>query len=188
MWRQIIAVKIILHKLKPNIHNNSLIAHLYETLHCYDYTFCSIVFLKPHIEWLRQEKTATMHAKILVVDDEEMIRENLKAYLEDEGFAVTAVESGEQALHCLRSGCTFSVCIMDMRLPGIDGNSCIRNMHALCPNMGFLVHTGSSDYSLPDDLQTIGLHAQQVYLKPMADMAALAEEIRTLIKSGRDPE
>jgi len=121
-----------------------------------------------------------MASSILIVDDELMIRENLKAYLEDEGMQVTAVESGEEALGCIKSGRSFAVCIMDMRLPGMDGNASIRHLHALCPDMKFIVHTGSTDYALPSDLRQLGLSNAQVYLKPLLDMAPLAYMVRTL--------
>lgn len=126
-----------------------------------------------------------MECSILVVDDEPMIRENLKAYLEDEGMQVTAVESGEEALRYVASGRSFAVCIMDMRLPGMDGHASIRSLHALCPEMQFIVHTGSADYALPSDLEQIGLSRTQVYLKPLLDMAPLANTVRALARCDR---
>lgn len=123
-----------------------------------------------------------MKSDVLIVDDEEMIRENLKAYLEDDGIAVTAVASGEEALRCLENGHSFRVCIMDMRLPGMDGNASIRCLRALCPKMQFIVHTGSADYSVPGDLQTLGLAGDRVYLKPLLDMAPLAQAVRALVE------
>jgi DNA-binding NtrC family response regulator len=126
-----------------------------------------------------------MASSILIVDDEAMIRENLKAYLEDEGMQVIAVESGEEALRCVKNGGSFAVCIMDMRLPGMDGNASIRSLHALCPDMKFIVHTGSSDYTLPGDLRKLGLNNAQVYLKPLLDMAPLAATVRALMRRRR---
>jgi len=117
---------------------------------------------------------------VLIVDDEEMIRENLKAYLEDEGLRVMAFESVIPALGWLGEGDTCPVCIMDMRLPDIDGNSAIRILHQLYPKMEFLIHTGSSSYSLPDDLRAIGLDDDRVYQKPLSDMAPLAAAVHIL--------
>ncbi len=117
---------------------------------------------------------------VLIVDDEEMIRENLKAYLEDEGLPVMAFGSVTPALGWLGEGVRCPVCIMDMRLPDIDGNSAIRILHQLYPNMEFLIHTGSSSYSLPDDLRAIGLDDGRVYQKPLSDMAPLATAVRSL--------
>ena len=117
---------------------------------------------------------------VLIVDDEEMIRENLKAYLEDEGLRVMAFESVTPALGWLGESDACPVCIMDMRLPDIDGNSAIRILHQLYPNMEFLIHTGSSSYSLPDDLRAMGLDDDRVYQKPLSDMAPLAAAVHSL--------
>lgn len=122
---------------------------------------------------------------ILIVDDEAMIRENLKAYLEDEGLRVMAFDSVIPALNWLQTGGACRVCIMDMRLPDMDGNSAIRTLRQSYPGMEFLIHTGSSSYSLPDDLRAMGLDDQRVYHKPLRDMAPLAAAVRALaIRSG----
>ena len=60
-----------------------------------------------------------MHS-ILIVDDEAGIRQSLKGVLEDEGYKVTAVESGETCLETLRRR-SFDVILLDIWLPGIDG-------------------------------------------------------------------
>ena len=117
---------------------------------------------------------------ILIVDDEPMIRENLKAYLEDEGLWVAAFESVAPALDWLRRDGECRVCIMDMRLPDMDGNTAIRILRQLYPRMQFLIHTGSSSYSLPEDLRAMGLDDDRVYHKPLDDMAPLAATARAL--------
>ena len=121
-----------------------------------------------------------MSAWVLIVDDEEMIRENLKAYLEDEGWRVAAFEAVAPALRWLREGTPCQICIMDMRLPDMDGNTAIRILNHLYPGIEFLIHTGSSSYSLPDDLRALGLDDDRVYQKPLNDMAPLAAAARTL--------
>ncbi len=121
-----------------------------------------------------------MSAWVLIVDDEEMIRENLKAYLEDEGWRVAAFEAVAPALRWLREGTLCQICIMDMRLPDMDDNTAIRALHQMYPEMEFLIHTGSSSYSLPDDLRALGLDDDRVYQKPLNDMAPLAAAARTL--------
>ena len=60
-----------------------------------------------------------MH-KVLIVDDEAGIRDSLAGALADEGYSVSAVESGEACLEELRKG-TFDVVLLDIWLPGIDG-------------------------------------------------------------------
>jgi len=121
-----------------------------------------------------------MSAWVLIVDDEEMIRENLKAYLEDEGWRVAAFEAVAPALRWLREGTLCQICIMDMRLPDMDGNTAIRALHQMYPEMEFLIHTGSSSYSLPEDLRAMGLDNDRIYHKPLGDMAPLAAAVRAL--------
>ena len=58
--------------------------------------------------------------RILVVDDEPGIRETLSGVLEDEGYPVESVESGEGCLDLLEHR-TFAVVLLDIWLPGIDG-------------------------------------------------------------------
>jgi DNA-binding NtrC family response regulator len=64
--------------------------------------------------------TAAQKARILVVDDEPLIRETLAEYLTQEGFQVTACAEGEEAVE--RAGQeAFDVALCDMQLPGMDG-------------------------------------------------------------------
>jgi two-component system, NtrC family, nitrogen regulation response regulator NtrX len=60
-----------------------------------------------------------MH-NILIVDDEAGIRQSLKGVLEDEGYKVSAVESGESCLDTLHRR-SFDVILLDIWLPGMDG-------------------------------------------------------------------
>ncbi len=57
---------------------------------------------------------------ILIVDDERGIRETLRGVLEDEGFLVEAVESGEECLEAVKTN-DFGCILLDIWLPGIDG-------------------------------------------------------------------
>jgi two-component system nitrogen regulation response regulator NtrX len=61
-----------------------------------------------------------MSNKILIVDDERGIRETLSMVLEDEGFEIEAVESGEDCLKVVKDQ-SFSCILLDVWLPGIDG-------------------------------------------------------------------
>ncbi len=58
--------------------------------------------------------------RILVVDDEQDIRQSLSGVLEDEGYQVETAESGEACLSAL-PGAGFELVLLDIWLPGIDG-------------------------------------------------------------------
>ena len=65
--------------------------------------------------------------RILVVDDEPGVRSALTAILVDEGFEVSAVESGEEGLEALQRE-EFDAVFLDVWLPGIDG---LETLHQL---------------------------------------------------------
>lgn len=113
-------------------------------------------------------------ARILILDDEERIRQLLVDYFEDfDEFLLRTSESAEAALEELGRE-TADLCIVDMRLPGMDGQSFIlaARKRGLCGH--FLLHTGSMDFILSDSLNACGLTEADVFLKPcdIGDMLA----------------
>lgn len=120
---------------------------------------------------------------VLLVDDDELIRECITAYLEDEGFIVHSSGSAEKALELICAYCP-AVCISDMRLPGMNGEEFIVRAHALSPATGFLLHTGMM-YTLSDELRSIGMNADDVLLKPIHDLTKLVKKIKDIAASGR---
>jgi len=121
--------------------------------------------------------------KILLVDDEEIVRITLEAYLEDEGFTVISANSGEEALEMLDDD-VIDIGIIDMRLPGIDGNTLISKLNKLRPEMKFIIHTGSMGYSLPDALARIGISNELVFKKPIKNMTKFTDLIIKLSGKG----
>ena len=69
------------------------------------------------------------HAHILVVDDERGILEQLGGILRDEGFAVTAVGSGEEAVAATARE-LYDLVLLDVALPGMDGLEALRRIRA----------------------------------------------------------
>jgi DNA-binding response OmpR family regulator len=121
--------------------------------------------------------------RVLLVDDEEMIRDCVSAYLEDEGFSVYCTASAEEALESIVSICPV-VCISDLRLPGMDGEEFIVRAYDLCPSTGFMLHTGML-YILSDELRAIGMTADDVLLKPIHYLSELVDKIKRIAAAGR---
>ncbi len=121
-----------------------------------------------------------MTVHVFLVDDEKTVRTTMAAYLEDEGFDVTQADSGEEAVTMAEKGLRANVCIMDMRLPGMDGHDAILALHERLPEVRFLIHTGSLSYVLTDDLREIGIGEHALFRKPLQDMSVLAEAVRAL--------
>lgn len=115
----------------------------------------------------------------MIVDDEEMVRLNLETYLEDAGFELIAAESGEEAEDILKSR-KVDLGIIDMRLPDMDGQALILKAHKIDPTMAYIIHTGSLDYILPQQLADIGLSNENICHKPISDMDALIQKVQEL--------
>jgi CheY-like chemotaxis protein len=122
--------------------------------------------------------------RVLVVDDEASICLSLCEYLEDQGFSVLAAANGEEALDVLMRE-SVDVAIIDMRLPGMDGNALILKAHELRPSLEFLVYTGSTNYQLPAPLRALGISPRQVFRKPVGDLLTVAEAARRLVQNAK---
>jgi CheY-like chemotaxis protein len=61
------------------------------------------------------------HAKIVIVDDDPDIRDNLGEGLREEGYEVAQFSSGREALDYLRGGVHADVILLDLFMPGLDG-------------------------------------------------------------------
>jgi DNA-binding response OmpR family regulator len=114
--------------------------------------------------------------RILLVDDDEMIRDCVGAYLEDEGFGVYSAASAEEALKSI-AAISPAVCISDMRLPGMNGEEFISMAYTLVPATVYLLHTGML-YTLSDELRAIGMTPDDVLLKPIHDLSRLVNKIK----------
>jgi len=119
---------------------------------------------------------------VLLVDDDEMIRDCVAAYLDDEGFRVQSADSAEAGLDAVVS-LRPTVCISDMRLPGMNGEEFIIRAHALCPATAYLLHTGMM-YSLSDELRAIGMKPDDVLLKPIHELSKLVSKIKRRAAAG----
>ncbi len=78
---------------------------------------------------------------ILLVDDENPLREALAVYLAHEGYEVHHCPSGEEALDLLKKN-AFDILIADMKLPGVDGNAVLQQALSLYPEIIGIIITG----------------------------------------------
>ena len=80
-------------------------------------------------------------AKILVVDDDEQMREDIAEMLSREGYEVAHVGSGEEALKKLKKE-DIDVILTDLMMPGIDGMEVLRQSKKLKPAVRIIMITG----------------------------------------------
>jgi DNA-binding NtrC family response regulator len=87
-----------------------------------------------------------MTRQILIIDDEEDIRDGLEFELSRKGYLVQTAESGEEALvHAAAR--RFEVAITDLKMPGLDGLETLRALKAIDPTIAVIIATG---YASPE--------------------------------------
>jgi len=89
----------------------------------------------------KQSSEISFMPKILVVDDEKMIREGSRDVLAPDGFEVTLAENGEQGLKMIEKA-HFDVILLDLMMPGLSGFDVLSHVKALHPDTSIIVITG----------------------------------------------
>ncbi len=87
--------------------------------------------------------------KILLVDDDEWIRNSLRLFFESEGCHLTALETAEEGMELLKRE-NYKIVITDYRLPGMDGIEFLKRIQASHPDTIKILITayGSKDVFL----------------------------------------
>ena len=86
-------------------------------------------------------------AKILVVDDEPILRECIRFELEMEGAVVEEAASGHEAFASIQAK-AYDLVISDVRMPNGDGIELLKNISSLKTQLPILLMTGFSDFAL----------------------------------------
>src|SRR5690606_13465849 len=81
-------------------------------------------------------------AKLLIIDDDEVVRASLAAYLDDSGFQILQAGNGLQGLEVFELE-QPDVVICDLRMPQIDGLELIRRISALNSEVPVIVVSGA---------------------------------------------
>ena len=83
--------------------------------------------------------------RILLVDDDDLIRESLGALLEAMGHKVLVASGGREGLDLMRAGHPVDLVILDMNMPDMNGAETLERILALRPDLPVLMATGYSD-------------------------------------------
>lgn len=114
-------------------------------------------------------------AKLLIIDDDEVVRASLAAYLEDSGFTVLQAANGLQGLEVFELQ-RPDVVICDLRMPQVDGLELIRRINVLNTEVPVIVVSGAGVMS--DAVEALRLGAADYLIKPLEDLAVLEHSVR----------
>ena len=92
--------------------------------------------------------SAAPSLRILLVDDDELIRIAIPCMLEALGHQVETAEGGRDALDRLGAGLEVDLVILDMRMPGMSGTETLPRLLALKPGLSVLLATGHTDQDI----------------------------------------
>ena len=118
-----------------------------------------------------------MKSKILIVDDEEHIRELVRFYLDKEGFSVVQAASGEEALHLLENE-YIDLAIVDIMMPVMDGFQLVEEMKEM-KDIPVIMLTAKSQSA--DKLRGFSLGIDDYVTKPF-DPDELLARVKTILK------
>ena len=116
------------------------------------------------------------NARILIVDDELIMRESLAAWLERDGHAVQTAASGESALKKCREN-RFDILLLDIKMEGMDGLDVLRRIKESDADVAVVMITAYGSIATAIDAMKDGAH--DYLLKPFdpSELGVLIEKI-----------
>ena len=130
-----------------------------------------------------------MNGSILIVDDEEDVREVIKLHLEQEGYDnLLEAENGEEAIKILRSEDNMiqvGLILCDIRMPKVNGVEAIDFFKKEAPGIPVVVVTGYPDAELAAYLMKKGV---KDYLVKPVEKQKLIDTVNKIVAQGKDFE
>ncbi|MBP1559783.1 MAG: response regulator transcription factor [Oscillospiraceae bacterium] len=117
--------------------------------------------------------------KILIVDDEKMIRNVVKEYAEFEGYETAEAENGMEAVEMCRKQ-DFDIIVMDIMMPRLDGYSAVKEIHKTKQIPVIMLSARGEEY---DKLFGFEIGVDDYVVKPFSPKELLAR-IKAVLKRG----
>lgn len=115
--------------------------------------------------------------RILIIDDEAGIVEEVKSYFEEEGFEVYSADNGKEGLRCFND-LKPDLLILDIKLPDMSGLRILQHSKETNPASKVIVNTGYVDQNLIDEAEKLG---RDSFLQKPFNLERLHEEVDRLI-------
>lgn len=124
----------------------------------------------------------TKAEKILVIDDEEFVRDTVTGYLEDSGFEVLEAENGSDGIAVFDAEQPALV-LCDLRMPHKDGIDVLKHIMSKNSDTPFIVLSGAG--VMADVVEALKQGASDYLFKPLSDMAVLEHSIKKNLERAR---
>ena len=123
-----------------------------------------------------------VRGKILVIDDETLVRQSIVAYLEDSGFQVLDADNGALGLEIFTQE-EPDLILCDLRMPQVDGLSVLKSITESSPTTPFIVVSGAGVMS--DVVEALRLGASDYLIKPIIDLEVLEYSVQRNLERSR---
>ena len=124
------------------------------------------------------------NARILIVDDDKVIRFTLTATLEEEGYIVDTARDGKEAIEKTNAN-FYNVAIVDWRLPDVEGTKLLPKLKRTTPDMVKIMLTGYP--SMNNAIDAVNKNADAFFVKPVA-VSDLISKMKELLKLKKEKE
>jgi two-component system, NtrC family, response regulator AtoC len=117
------------------------------------------------------------NTRILVVDDEEIVRESLSSWLRKDGYTVAAAADGPTALEMLKTEDSWAVVLLDLKMTPMDGLQVLEETHKIRPDAAAVIMTA---YATVDTaVRAMKLGAYDYLMKPFdpEELSIMVEKI-----------
>ncbi len=131
-----------------------------------------------------REEAEARRARIIIVDDDPLVRRTILRGLRDHGYSVEGAEDGLQALHHLQHG-HFDVVLTDLQMPRLDGLALLREIRRRGYSQAVVIHTTPLDSSLELILRRAGASGVLMKGRPFRYLVRSVEEA---YRSSRGPQ
>jgi two-component system nitrogen regulation response regulator NtrX len=117
--------------------------------------------------------------RVLVIDDQEGIRDSLQLVLEMEGYEVLAASSGEEGIKIFQENGSFVLVVTDNDMPGgINGLEVIARLRILKPGQAIILFSGNDDLEIQFKKNPPNFY----YLKKPAKMSEILAKVAEATK------
>jgi CheY-like chemotaxis protein len=118
-------------------------------------------------------------AKVLVIDDEQGIRNLLDTLLRWKGYDVVLAASGQKGLECFRRE-RPDVLVLDLKMPEMDGLTVLRQIRSLDPIMPVIILTGAGTPETEQQVRAVGVTE---YVEKEFSLHLLGDALKRLLKT-----
>ncbi len=133
---------------------------------------------EPELQTMEMSVQPDVCGAVLLVDDEDAVREVAKRLLEREGIRVFSADDGEQAVNMFRQHASeIALVLMDLTMPKMDGEQAFHAIRAISPDATIVLSSGFLD---TDAVERLRLHGLAGFMKKPYTRNTLLSEVARL--------